>query len=79
MKKRNMKITKTYSWNRRDFSYDAKCENCGHETKSDSGYDDDNYYNNVVANSKCPSCKHSSVDLGTEEIIKPKHDPNVVM
>ena len=47
-----MKIIKTYNWNRRDFYFDDQCEHCGAETKNNSGYDDSNYYNNVMADKK---------------------------
>jgi hypothetical protein len=74
-----MKITKTYNWHRRDFSYDAKCENCNKVEKDRSGYDDDNYYNNVIPNWKCKGCGKSSNDIGAHEFIAPKHDPFKVM
>ena len=80
-----MKITKTYNWNRRDFCYDAKCEHCGHEVKNNhGGYDDDNYYNNVIPNWKCPKCGENSNskedinDIPRTKII-PKYDPNIVI
>lgn len=63
-----MKITRTYSWNRRDFSFDAKCEHCEHEQKNaGSGYDDSNYYNNVIPSMKCKSCGESSVSKPTDD------------
>jgi hypothetical protein len=79
-----MKITKTYNWNRRDFQYDAKCEHCGHETKDNSGYDDSNYYNNVVPDAKCPNCGESTNSKATDTgepktVIVPRHDPNAVI
>ena len=79
-----MKITKTYKWNRRDFCYDAKCENCGHVTKNNSGYDDSNYYNNVVPDKHCPNCKKSSNEINKEndlpkELIIPKYNENITI
>lgn len=77
-----MQITKTYGWSRRDFSYDAKCEHCGHEEKKGGGYDDSNYYNNVVPQMKCKQCGESSNSKPTDEpktVVIPRHDPNVVM
>lgn len=75
-----MKITKTYNWNRRDFTYDAKCEGCGTEIVNRSGYDDDNYYNNVIPDKKCPSCGKSSNDMGTaDEPQTPRYDPYLTM
>lgn len=62
-----MKIIKTYNWNRRDFYYDAKCEHCEEITKDNGGYDDMNYYNNVVPNLKCPKCLESSNSKSTNE------------
>ena len=78
-----MKITKTYNWSRRDFSYDMKCEHCNHEVKNNGGgYDDSFYYNNVIPSIKCPKCKESSNSKETEapkSIVVPKHDPNIIM
>lgn len=79
-----MEITKTYNWNRRDFCFDAKCEHCGHEEKNNSGYDDSNYYNNVVPSMKCGKCGESSKSKQKytskpTSIIVPKYDPNIVM
>ena len=79
-----MKITKTYNWHRRDFCYDAKCENCGRITQNNSGYDDINYYNNVVPDIHCPKCKKSTNEINKEndlpiEILIPKYDPNITI
>lgn len=78
-----MKIIKTYGWNRRDFQYDAKCEHCDHETKDNSGYDDSDYYNDVVPDLKCPNCGESSnskqIEGVPKTVIVPKHDPNITM
>lgn len=77
-----MKIIKTYKWNRRDFYYDQKCEHCGHVEKNSSGYDDANYYNNVVSNEKCTQCGESSnskISNEPKSIIIPKYEPNVVI
>ncbi len=63
-----MKIIKTYNWNRRDFYYDAKCEHCGNVTTKNSGYDDDNYYNNVVPEKKCTSCTESTNSKSVEGV-----------
>ena len=77
-----MRITKTYSWNRRDFYYDATCEHCGNVDKNNSGYDDANYYNNVVPDLKCSKCKESSNSKKSDELQTrtiPKYDPNIEM
>lgn len=79
-----MKITNTYSWIRRDFYFDAKCEHCGNVEKGNSGYDDSNYYNNVVPDIKCNKCGESSNSKTVETtapktISVPRYDPNVTM
>lgn len=78
-----MKITKTYGWNRRDFYYDAECEHCGEKTTNNSGYDDFNYYNNVVPDIKCKSCGESSnskkIEGVPEALITPRYDSNLSM
>lgn len=78
-----MKITKTYNWNRRDFSFDSECEHCGYEQKGvRNGYDDSNYYNNVIPAMKCKQCGESSNSKATDEpgtVIIPRYDPNIVM
>jgi len=77
-----MKITKTYNWSRRDFSYDATCEHCGHIERSGSGYDDDNYYNNVIPKVNCKKCGESSNSKSTDApktVVVPRYDPNIVM
>lgn len=77
-----MKIKKTYNWNRRDFYYDAECEHCGNISKNNSGYDDSNYYNNVVPDMKCGKCGESSNSKETEvpkSIVLPKYNPNQII
>jgi len=77
-----MKITKTYNWSRRDFSYDSTCEHCGHIEKNGSGYDDSNYYNNVMPQVKCKKCGESSISKETDApktIVVPKYDQNTIM
>lgn len=78
-----MKITRQFDWSRRDFSYDQKCEHCGHEDKGvRGGYDDDNYYNNVMRGVKCSNCGESSKSKAVDapsEVIIPRYDPNKIM
>lgn len=78
-----MKITKTYNWNRRDFHFDAKCEHCGHEQKDAGyGYDDSNYYNNVIPSMECKKCGESSNSKETDAqktVVIPKYDSNIIM
>lgn len=77
-----MKITKTYNWNRRDFSFDAKCEHCGSTSKHNGGYDDANYYNNVVPDMKCEKCGESSLSKASDEpktVTVPRYGSNITM
>lgn len=69
-----MKIDRILSRHRRDFHADYKCEGCGYMVKGKAGYDDTNFYDNVIPNMKCPSCGKSRNDLGiTGEKRKPKY------
>lgn len=75
-----MKITKTYNWSRRDFCYEAKCEGCGNVEQHGGGYDDANYYENVVPNQKCKKCGESTNTLGLRTPdYSLKHDPNAII
>lgn len=77
-----MKITKTYNWNRRDFYFDSECEHCEYKETNRSGYDDSNFYNNVIPDRKCGRCGESSNSKETDSpkmVIVPKYDSNVVM
>lgn len=75
-----MKLGKTYNWNRRDFCFDASCEFCNAKQTNVSGYDDDNYYNNVIPNMKCNSCGKSTVsEKGEVQSVAPRYNPNVTM
>ena len=77
-----MEITKTYGWSRRDFNYDAKCQHCGNEKKNIRGYDDSNYYNNVVPNMKCEKCGESTNSKECDHVIlknAPRYEANLVM
>lgn len=74
-----MKIIKTYAWNRRDFSFDAECEACGHVIKDCSGYDDSYFYNSVMPDKKCTECGFKTNDAGVPETITPKHNENKIM
>jgi len=51
-----MKIKEIVSQSRRDFIAIYECEHCGF-TKKGSGYDDENFHNNVIPNMECPECK----------------------
>ena len=77
-----MKIIKQFNWNRIDFSYVAKCEHCGHEEIHHGGYDDANYYNNVVPRQECGKCKESSNSKPTESQtnnLTPRYNPNQIL
>lgn len=75
-----MKIIKTYSWNRRDFSYDAECEACKHVECDVNGYDDAHYYNEVLPDKKCPECGHKSRDNVKQTVpIAPRHNENITL
>ena len=50
-----MKIKKMTSQNRRDFRVVYECEHCGAEERG-SGYDDDNFHQNVIPKMKCAKC-----------------------
>jgi len=58
-----MKLIQITSQHRRDVGYDSKCENCGNEEKDISGYDDRNYWDNVLPNRKCKKCGKSTSDI----------------
>lgn len=51
-----MKITKMYAQHRRDFKFDAFCENCGHKVIGEWGYDDTNFHQNVIPAMLCKEC-----------------------
>lgn len=77
-----MKIIKTYGWNRRDFHYDCTCEHCGAVETNRTGYDDDNYYRNVVPDIKCKKCGESSLSKPTEvplSVTVPKYREDQVL
>lgn len=78
-----MKITRTYNWNRRDFCFDSTCEHCGNVEKNNSGYDDSNYYNNVVPDMKCSKCGESSnskqIIDSVKTVVIPKYDPHLTI
>ncbi len=75
-----MLITKKYNWLRRDFRYDCKCEGCGYVETNHIGYDDINYYENVVPSQICTKCKQSTNSLGTPVApLELKYSPNQVV
>ena len=58
-----MRLLKITSQNRRDVWYDAECEACNEKEIHISGYDDRNYWDNVLPNKKCRKCKKSTNDM----------------
>jgi len=58
-----MKIKNITSQSRRDFYATYECEDCGHVTKEQSGYDDRNFHDNVIPSMKCVVCEKSRNDL----------------
>jgi len=61
-----MKVIKIYNQHRRDCDVDMQCEDCGNLETTTSGYDDRNYWDNVVPSFKCEKCGKSTKDLGIE-------------
>jgi hypothetical protein len=54
-----MKIKTLVSQHRRDFTAVYECEHCGHTHKG-SGYDDDNFHQNVIPLMACPECSKTA-------------------
>lgn len=54
-----MKIKEMISQHRRDFTAIYVCESCSYEYEC-TGYDDDNFHQNVIPNMKCKKCGCSS-------------------
>jgi len=50
-----MRIKKITNQHRRDFWAVYECEHCG-ETRSEGGYDNDNFHQNVVPVMRCHAC-----------------------
>jgi hypothetical protein len=69
-----MKIKKITQQYRRDFSADMLCEFCDNETKLTTGYDDDNYHQNVIPNMECRKCGRSTISGGRKpDIVTTKY------
>ena len=71
-----MHIKKILSRNRRDFHAIYQCEHCG-TTEGGSGYDDTNFYQNVIPNQKCPECGKTA--SGNKPIRTPKYGAHEVI
>lgn len=64
-----MNIKKVIWRSRNDFKAIFKCENCEYEFEG-YGYDDDNYWKNVMPNAICPKCKLNSKKENKEQLIE---------
>ncbi len=64
-----MKIKEVMWHSRNDFKAIFKCENCNHEFEG-YGYDDGNYWLNVMPNAICPKCKLNSLKENDEQLLK---------
>ena len=51
-----MRIKYILDQHRRDFRADYECEHCGYIEKNKSGYDDNNFHENVIPKMKCHQC-----------------------
>lgn len=60
-----MIVKQIYNQNRRDCHVDFECEGCGYKETYTGGYDDRNFWDNIVPARKCKKCKKSSNDLNT--------------
>ena len=56
-----MRIQKIESRSRRDFHAIYECEHCD-ATESGSGYDDNNFHQNVIPKMVCKSCGKTAPD-----------------
>jgi hypothetical protein len=75
-----MKLIKKISQHRRDFTGLLECEFCKKQEHLSSGYDDSNYYNNVIPNFKCKSCNKSTIsENGIIDKISPDVPSHVII
>lgn len=51
-----MRIKKVTSQHRNDYTAVMECEHCGHEQFDKRGYDDANYFDNVIPLQVCGKC-----------------------
>ena len=58
-----MKIKKKTRIHRNDFNAIYICEFCGKETEEQYGYNDSNFYQNVIPNMECEKCGKKSLEL----------------
>jgi Zn finger protein HypA/HybF involved in hydrogenase expression len=72
-----MKIKTIVSQHRRDFVATFECEHCEHIEENVTGYDDDNFHENVIPNWECPKCKKKAAD--TYRPLKTKYPADYVI
>ena len=69
-----MKVLEIYNQHRRDCHVDMECQSCKTKQTITTGYDDSNYWVNIVPNMKCKKCGKSTIDLNLyAEEIKTKY------
>ena len=68
-----MKLTRIINQNRRDFSGEYECEDCGNVEEHFNCYDDANFHDNVTPKWKCQKCGKSSNDLGIKNEVHTKY------
>lgn len=74
-----MKLIKVLRQHRRDLVIECECEGCGERIQT-SGYDDANFWSNVVPNFKCPKCGESTKSLGLNaKEIKTRYPQHMVV
>lgn len=61
-----MKVLRKFDQYRRDCSVDLECEGCGYKETYTGAYDDRNFWDNVIPNTKCPKCGFTTKDLGVK-------------
>jgi ribosomal protein L37AE/L43A len=64
-----MKIIEITYRNRNDFKAIYECEHCGDKFEA-WGYNDSNYFNNVMPNATCDKCGLNSKNETKEETVK---------
>lgn len=74
-----MQIKQTKNWFRRDFTAVVECEGCGN-IQEISGYDDQNFYDNVVPEIRCGKCGKNTLELGKpKKHINPRYAKDTII
>ena len=58
-----MKLLQITDQSGRDVCYDTECEACGEKETHMGGYNDRNYWDNVLPEMKCHKCGKSTNDI----------------